>query len=211
MRTVITLLLIVLAQLSATDPLLKSEKKANSLIISSALVPGFGELKLGENRRAKFFGGIELGLWLTVIESNAVMHRSRSKMVSYAAVHADADLDGKEHQFAVDVANYMSFDEFNEEQQRRRLPSRVYPAEGYDWMWTSEDHREHYWTFLRSRALAEKITLFAVGGMIVNRISSAIDVSYLTKLKDSELSLNFRPLSGEVASAGAEMVIPLPF
>ena len=123
MKTVITILLIVLAPLSATDPPAKSEQKANSLIISSALVPGFGELKLGENRRAKFFGGIELGLWLTVIESNAVMHRSRSKMVSYAAVHAGADLDGKEHQFAVDVANYMSFDEFNEEQQRRRLPS----------------------------------------------------------------------------------------
>ena len=60
MRTVITILLIVLAHLSATDPPAKSEKKANSLIISSALVPGFGELKLGENRRAKIFGVLNL-------------------------------------------------------------------------------------------------------------------------------------------------------
>ena len=211
MKTVISILLLALAHLSAAVPPVKSEKEDNSLIIRSALVPGFGELNLGANRRAKFFGGIELGLWLTVIESNAVMHRSRSRMVSYAAVHAGTDLEGKEHQFAVDVANYMSLHEFNEEHQRRRLPSRVYPTEDYDWVWTSEDHREHYWTYLRSRALAEKIALFAMGGMIVNRIASAIDVSYLAKLQDPDLSLHFQPLPGEVASAGAQMVITLPF
>ena len=154
-----------------------------SLILKSAVMPGLGEFSIGEKRRAKVFGGIEVGLWLIVIESAAIKSRSRSKMVSYAAVHANADLSGKGHQFAVDVANYGSSVEFNDEYQRLRLPGRIYS--------------EQYWTYLRARATAQKVGLFALGGMVVNRIVSAIDVSYLARLRDSNVSLHVRPLPNE--------------
>ena len=178
-----------------------------SLILKSAFMPGLGEFSIGEKRRAKVFGGIEVGLWLIVIESAAMKNRSLSRMVSYAAVHANADLVGKGHQFAVDVANYGSSDEFNGQHQRLRLPGRVYSEKDYVWAWASEKHREQYWTYLRARATAQKVGLFALGGMVVNRIVSAIDVSYLVRLRDSNVSLHVRPLPKK----GSQLILSVSF
>ncbi len=207
MKRYLISLLIGTATLSAAPPKEADDAAVGSLILKSAVMPGLGELSMGENRRAKIFGGIEVGLWLTVIESMAMKKRSRSNMVSYAALHANAKLAGKGHRFAVDVANYGSSDEFNEEHQRLRLPGRVYSSDDYTWEWASEEHREQYWTYLRARATAQKIGLFAVGGMVVNRIVSAIDVSYLARLRDSGLALHVRPLTNE----GSQLVLSVSF
>jgi len=105
------------------------------------------------------------------------------------------------------VANYGSSDEFNDEYQRLRLSGRVYSDKDYVWEWASEDHREQYWTYLRARAAAQKVGLFALGGMVVNRIASAIDVSYLMKLRDSKVSLHVLPLPNE----GSQLILSLSF
>ncbi|MBH31899.1 MAG: hypothetical protein CMG71_07945 [Candidatus Marinimicrobia bacterium] len=183
------------------------EVTVRSLILKSAIMPGLGEFSIGEKRRAKVFGAIELGLWLTFIESAAIKDRSRSRMVSYAAVHANAALVGKGDQFAVDVANYGSLDAFNDEHQRLRLPGRVYSEKDYAWEWESEEHREQYWTYLRARAIAQKVGLFALGGMVLNRIASAIDVSYLARLRDSNVSLHVLPLLNE----GSQLILSFSF
>ncbi|MEE2876407.1 MAG: hypothetical protein VX822_01310 [Candidatus Neomarinimicrobiota bacterium] len=200
-------LLIGTAGISTAAPQKVEDMTVGSLILKSVIMPGLGELSIGERRRAKIFGGIEVGLWLTVVESMAMRKRNRSNMVSYAALHADAKLAGKGHQFAVDVANYMSSDEFNEEHQRMRLPSRIYSIEGYEWAWKSDEHREKYWRYLRSRATAQKIGLFAAGGMVLNRIVSAIDVSYLARLQDSGVSLHVLPLRNQ----GSQLVLSVSF
>ena len=115
-------------------------------------------------------------------------------MISYAAIHAGASLKGKDHQFALDVANYLSVEDFNQEQQRMRLSGRVYSTDDYNWKWDSQDHQEQYWNYIRRRAKARKIGMFAIGGMIVNRIVSGINVSYFNKHKQSKTSIKFEPL-----------------
>lgn len=211
MKEVFVPLLAVMTHLSAVSPEPQRESDSAGLVVRSAVLPGLGEMKMGETRRGKFFGALELGLWITVIESNNTVNRNRSRMEAYSALHAGAALAGKDHHFAVDVANYMSLEEFNEAQQRMRRPDRVYRAEGYQWEWSSDEHRRHYWTYLRNRALAQKIGLFALGGMIVNRIASVIDVTYLDRLRQSGISLRLEPVANDVSSTGAQMSVSLSF
>lgn len=181
--------------LNAIDPRpIKNSKISKSPILKSLAIPGLGELSLGKKNRAKLFGGLEIALWLLVAESVQSKKNSRSNMISYAAIHAGASLKGKDHQFALDVANYLSVEDFNQEQQRMRLAGRVYNTDDYNWQWDSQDHREQYWNYIRRRAKARKIEMFSIGGMIVNRIVSGINVSYLNKNKQSKTSIKFIPL-----------------
>ena len=75
-----------------------------------------------------------------------------------------------------------------------RLSGRVYSTDDYNWKWDSQDHQEQYWNYIRRRAKARKIGMFAIGGMIVNRIVSGINVSYFNKHKQSKTSIKFEPL-----------------
>ena len=145
------------------------------------------------------------------MQSAMSRERHQSNMVSYAALHASAKLEGKDDQFAVNIANYMSFEEFNQEHQRMRLVGKIYRTENYYWEWSSEAHREQYWIHLSNRARAEKIGLFAIGGMVVNRILSAINVSYLTRLHQSDLSLRFLPLHIDDPIAGSQLIFTIDF
>ena len=187
--------IVLLCSLDAITPSpLENSKVSKSPILKSLVIPGLGELSLGEKKRAKLFGGLEIALWLLVAESIQSKEKSRSNMISYAAIHAGASLKGKDHQFALDVANYLSVEDFNQEQQRMRLSGRIYSTDDYNWKWDSQDHREEYWNYIRRRAKARKIGMFAIGGMIVNRIVSGINVSYLNKHKQSKTSIKFEPL-----------------
>ena len=187
--------IVLLCSLDAITPSpLENSKVSKSPILKSLVIPGLGELSLGEKKRAKLFGGLEIALWLLVAESIQSKEKSRSNMISYAAIHAGASLKGKDHQFALDVANYLSVEDFNQEQQRMRLSGRVYSTDDYNWKWDSQDHQEQYWNYIRRRAKARKIGMFAIGGMIVNRIVSGINVSYFNKHKQSMTSIKFEPL-----------------
>jgi hypothetical protein len=186
---------VLLCSLNAINPRpIENSKISKSPILKSLVIPGLGELSLGQKKRAKLFGGLEIALWLLVAESIQSKEKSRSNMISYAAIHAGASLKGKDHQFALDIANYLSVEDFNQEQQRMRLSGRVYSTDDYNWKWDSQDHQEQYWNYIRRRAKARKIGMFAIGGMIVNRIVSGINVSYFNKHKQSKTSIKFEPL-----------------
>ena len=64
--------------------------------------------------------------------------------------------------------------------QRERLPADVYPdEENFTWRWDSNESREKYGTYWSRRNRADEIALFVMGGMVLNRIISVIDVSYI--------------------------------
>mgnify|MGYP001240776538 CR=1 FL=1 len=203
---------VLLCSLNAINPRpIENSKISKSPILKSLVIPGLGELSLGQKKRAKLFGGLEIALWLLVAESIQSKEKFQSNMISYAAIHAGASLKGKDHQFALDVANYLSVEDFNQEQQRMRLSGRVYSTDDYNWKWDSQDHQEQYWNYIRRRAKARKIGMFAIGGMIVNRIVSGINVSYLNKSKQSKISIKFRPLDLNASVKASKLILLINF
>ena len=102
------------------------------------------------------------------------------------------------------MSTYEDMDAYNAYQQRARSPFDTYSSEaGYDWSWESEDQRLIYRDYLIRRDKVRSVASFTIGGMILNRILSAIDVVSLSRKRvlDAEVQqtpegvefrLNFR-------------------
>ncbi|MBF89621.1 MAG: hypothetical protein CMG75_08130 [Candidatus Marinimicrobia bacterium] len=212
MKSIIFYIIVLLCNLNAINPKPFEDKRITKApILKSLVFPGLGELSIGKKNHAKFFGGLEITLWLLVAESMQSKKMSRSNMISYAAIHAGASLIGKEDQFAIDVGNYLSAEEYNNEQQRMRLASRVYSSDGYNWEWDSQENQERYWNYIRKHARANKIGMFAIGGMVVNRIVSIINVSYLNRQNKATPLLKFQPFDINDSIKASKLILFINF
>lgn len=191
----ITILVIVsiINLLFAQDMLSTSSKI--SPILKSAILPGWGEYELNESSRGNFFRTTEIvGIALTAfsfVRANSIA----STYQGFAAEHAKVDIDGKSQQFWVDIGNYNSRIDYNDEYLRLRESDNLYPIEAnWAWNWDTEKKRKE---FKNLRIKSDQMKLagkFFIGGIVLNHIISAIDVYYLRNisLKEKlEVSSNF--------------------
>ena len=172
-------------------PLPKSKAMARSL-----LLPGLGEMSVGQRRIGKIFTVVEIGLWLALAESYWSRNMYQSRLEAYASVHAGISLNGRDDTFMLNVGNYVSTEAYNEAKQRERLAGDVYPNDdNFVWRWDSNENREQYGDYWSRRNRAGEIALFAMGGMVLNRIISVIDVSYLLGVKAEGVEVSVLPMT----------------
>ena len=149
-------------------------------MLRSLILPGWGERQLGYNTRGTLFTSAEVAIWLGYIGLTAYSDWRERDYMAIAADEAGvntADMDG---QYWVDIGGYDNMHDYNEERLRDRLPERVYDNEAaYGWDWPDRETRVLYDRMrIQSRA-ASKYATFMVGAMVVNRVLSALDVTYL--------------------------------
>lgn len=102
----------------------------------------------------------------------------------------------------LNVGNYLSTEAYNEARQRERLAGDVYPDdENFDWQWDSDENRREYGDYWRRRNLAGEIALFAMGGMVLNRIISVIDASYQFGMMANSLKVSLQPVAKKQEAA----------
>lgn len=163
--------------------------------LRSAVLPGWGEFGLGKTKRARLFTKVEVVLWAALIQAGHDTRLYDARLRAFGTLHAGASFPGKDRKFITDVGNYMSLDDFNQAQQRLRQPDRVYrDPEIYGWSWDSDINRRRYRRFRVRRDTARKIGQFVIGGMILNRIVSVIDVTTLHRMRSSSSNLILYPL-----------------
>lgn len=151
--------------------------------IKSAIIPGWGEYELGRCSRGNFFFTTEIiGIVLTTfsfVKSNNIT----TTYQALAASHANVIIDGKNHQFWVDIGNYDSHDDYNDEHLRWREFENLYPNEtNWNWDWDTEKKRNE---FEDLRIESDRMKLagkFFIGGIVLNHIVSVIDVYYLKNI-----------------------------
>lgn len=175
-------------------------------VMRSAILPGWGEFGLGKAERGRVFTKVDLVLWSALVQTGYAGRQHDSRLKSFGSLHAGVSFSGKDNQFVTDVGNYMSLDDFNEVQQRLRNTDRVYrDSEIYGWAWDSDENRKTYRRYRIQRDTVRKIGQFVIGGMILNRIVSIIDVAYLHRLDRVSSGLILYPLidveSGHVGLA----------
>lgn len=159
-----------------------SLKEARAILFKSLILPGWGEHSIDHHTRAYVMNGTELGLWV----SYALFHLSgrslERDMKAYAAVHAGINPAGKDLFYFTDMGNYMNLYEYNDQKLRNRQSIYLYPDdEEYFWAWDSDDARREFdEQRIRSQELLQMAT-FALGGLVLNRIVSVIDIIILTK------------------------------
>ena len=120
---------------------------------------------------------------------------------AFAEIHAHVEMEDKNYIFAVNIGHYDTIDDYNQNKLRKRQVNEIYDeGEGNNWRWDSTENRIYYDTMRIESVTYDKYAQFAIGGLILHRIISLIDVVYLERKvsvnpsfssKSAELKLTF--------------------
>ena len=101
---------------------------------------------------------------------------------SYGIDYADADILNYGSDYAMNVGSYDSMYSYNEAMLRKRQPQNVYSAnQGYEWQWTSINHRLKYKRMFETSRDLDKIGDFAIASLIINRMIATINYMYYSR------------------------------
>ena len=200
MRKIVLFIIVLYSLLSAQ----MSSPTINKL--QSLILPGLGELNMGHEKRARSFFIREAAIWLVWIGGTKASNWYKSDYQAFAELHAGVDMDGKDYIFAVNMGHYNSFTEYNETKARQREVHEIYEeGKGNEWQWDNKQNRIHFDKMRKQSVTYEKFSRFAIGGLVLHRLISLIDVIYLerqypnislmpklsTNTGDIQLQLNF--------------------
>ena len=153
-------------------------------ILLSLLLPGAGEWFIGNKGYAKFFLGTDIVLWLGYLGTQSYINVLENDYQTYAAVHASVDTRNKKNQFWIDIGSHQDIFTFNENRRTERNLEATYPEEKENfWQWDSKDNRLFYNQYrFRQHDWKRRLNI-VIGGLILNRIVSAVDVIRLIRKK----------------------------
>ncbi len=151
-------------------------------VMKSLFIPGTGEYALNHPIRGRVFILSETLFWTAftaaVITSNNFAQRYQAMAADFAGV----DPSNKDYQYWVDIGNYQSLEDHNEEHLRYREYDALYPSgSDWDWTWSSDTKREQFEDYRITSDLWAKNAKFIAGAIFLNHVISAIDVMYLIR------------------------------
>ena len=158
-------------------------------MVKSLLIPGLGELDLGSQKSSRFFMQTEAILFTSCWSAYKFAAVKEKEYIAYANEHAGAK-NTKDHRYWVDVGNYNSNEDFDEEHLRMR-DSKEGQWSSSPWYWLGgEQHRKK---FEKMRIDSDKLYFtgrFIIGGIILNHIISGINALYISRVNDKNYSLS---------------------
>ena len=167
-------------------------------VIKSLIIPGWGQKSLGKPKRARLFNYIESGILLTLITSSTFSNIEKKNYIAFASKHAAISSSGKDHKYWVDIGNYNSIENYNDEHLRNREMDDLYPDDKkWSWDWDLESNRT---IFENKRIRADQLELFAtfsIGALVLNHVVSSIDALYLKKVSTNK-SLSIKPYRNQI-------------
>ena len=126
-------------------------------------------------------------IWDNIIRS--VNEFEESDYIAYAELHADVNLGGKDYLFAVNMGHYDSFTEYNDIKERQRQIDKIYEeGQGNEWEWDNTQNRINFDSMRIKSVNYEIYARFAIGGLVLHRFISLIDVIYLER-RNPKISL----------------------
>lgn len=167
------------------------EKSGFLGVVYSSLLPGMGELYAGRFDRGLYNLVTDLVLWGGFAGFNITAGWVRDNARTFAAQKAGVLLDGKDDEYFVNIGNYRSIREYNEQKLLERQLNRLYdesPEAGLAWNWDSEEDMREY---RDSRLKSEDLYTYAqitVLGLVLNRIWSAVQAAIFVRDYNESLS-----------------------
>ena len=175
---------------------LEDSKKSVGLgVIYSLLLPGMGELYADAYHIGKYFTIADGVLWGTFIGMNVHANWQENNYKSYAESRAGISNENKDENYYATIGEYNNIDSYNDEKALERNFEDMYDPKFYFWKWGTNDERKTYRDMWTSSEQTKNDIRFIIGGLILNRVASAINAarlvtSYNNSLEE-ELSWNF--------------------
>ncbi|OGU54739.1 MAG: hypothetical protein A2V66_13410 [Ignavibacteria bacterium RBG_13_36_8] len=162
------------------DFLIPQKKKTGLAILYSLLLPGMGELYAENYNSGMYFTIADGVLWGTLAGFNIYGNWQRDNYRAFAESHGNINLNEKTDTFFATIGDYLDVDEYNRIQELYRNFDEVYNTETHYWKWENNDQRREYRGMWTSSENAFNNIRFIVGGLILNRLISAINAARLT-------------------------------
>ena len=145
------------------------EKPFISPVLKSLILPGWGEYSLGHKKRARIMALSESVIFFSILGSYSNANKFEQNYKSYAAEHANVITTGKNRQYWIDIGNYFSIDQFNEEHLRWRDFTAIYEKDNnWNWLWDNDENRK-YFEKMRIKGDTWKLRgSFLIGAMVLN-------------------------------------------
>lgn len=165
------------------------------------MLPGWGHqyAQGGSWRgRATFFALADAALWTGLVATLWQRSHAINGYESLAVTRADAQIDGKDRQFFLNIGAYRSSDEFQEAVLRNRAWDQVnYVSDpAFQWAWQSDED------FFRYRGLREdaeslgRRRTFLIAGLVANRVISGISAAIsASRQRPNAVALSVSPTS----------------
>ena len=166
-------------------------KSVAQAAVYSLLLPGMGELYVGNYGMGKYFTIAEGALWISLYGVDRYAHWLQDDAYQYAGQHASLQPGSKSDQFYVDIGNDSDVYAFN----RRILQSRqlysVYSEAANSptyWKWDTDANRASYRDMRVSSSQMFDNTHFVVAVIVLNHALSAINAARLAVSHNKSLA-----------------------
>jgi len=171
-----------------------SKKNTGLAIIYSFLLPGMGELYAGSYSSGKYFTIAEGALWGTYIGMNSYSIWLKNNYKSFASSAGGVNNANKGSDYYATIGNYTSITEYNDAMSLEQNFSQMMNPKTNYWSWQSTADRKNYRNLWVSSEQTNNNLRFVVGGLILNRVISAINavrlVAAYNKSQTTDLSWN---------------------
>lgn len=176
---------------SDSDAAKKELKRRRSrAFLRSIVVPGWGQIIEDKRSLGYTFLTAEAILIAGIIGLRTHASWLEEDYKTLADQHAG--IDGNfDHQFYVDIGNWMTRIDYNEQRLRDRYYDAVYTDPNFDWSWDSDGNRRKFRELRIASDNSRQISILLVGGMVINHFISAIEAGRGIKAKeDKKATLN---------------------
>ncbi|GAB4374173.1 MAG: hypothetical protein Kow0042_18550 [Calditrichia bacterium] len=178
---------------SSLNPPVESSEKGGGFkfryVLFSLVLPGAGEWVLGSKGLAKIFFGSEVALWAGYLGTQNYIGVLEDNYQAYAAVHAGVNTADKSEQYWIDVGNADDIFQHNHKRLlQRNLEGTYTENEFYRWVWDSRQSRDQYNELRFKQHDWKRRANILIGGMVLNRLISAVDVIRLLRKQGKESS-----------------------
>lgn len=187
---------------------------------ASAILPGMGELYLGESSYTRPFVWVDASLWMTTIVSYIVGERYITSAHNYASRYAGLNTSSKKMSLLNAVGDYRSRsgvkgqnsspDDSENYNQAMLRAGKAIDSEfkaSIDWDWGSSDNpettnrKEHYKDLLGNYRISRMVFQIAVGALVVNRIASVLNTMRIYRATSSS-GFSFLDVSPRIGLEG---------
>lgn len=172
---------------------------------SSALLPGMGELYLGEQSMVRPFVWVDAALWMSVIGTYFIGERYVSSAHDYAVRHAGLNTNSKKISLLNTVGDYRSrggvygqnsspdmSDDYNQAMIRAGKKVDADIDASIQWDWGSSDnpetteHIEEYKNRLSHYRISRIVFQASIGALVLNRVVSVLDAMRIYRSTSSK-------------------------
>ena len=182
-----------------------SKKSVGLAIIYSILLPGMGELYAGSYNSGKYFTIAEATLWGTYIGMNTYSGWQKNRYHSYAASNGGVNIAGKNDDYYANIGIWDNIDAYNDDKARSAEFNKMYNTETEYWKWSGTDRKTYRAMWTAGEQWHNNLR-FVVGGLVLNRVISAINAARIVVTHNKKASQEF----GWNISAGVSNFATLP-